>query len=49
NSDNKNWNGQFLNTGEACPSGTYYYIFEFGLSKDDGKKQTIQGVIHLIR
>ncbi len=49
NSDNKNWNGQFLNTGEACPSGTYYYIFEFGLNKDDGKKQTIQGVIHLIR
>lgn len=48
-SDNKNWNGKLFNTGEECPSGTYYYIFDFGLKKDDGKSQVIQGVITLIR
>lgn len=45
----ENWNGKLLNTGEDCPSGTYYFIFNYKLKSDPEKNVTIHGTITLIR
>lgn len=29
--DDENWNGLKMNTGAPCPSGTYYFVFDFKL------------------
>ncbi len=49
NSQNKNWNGKVLNTGADCPSGTYYYLFNYALKTNPQDIKTVQGVITLIR
>ncbi len=41
-----NWNGKINNTGAECPSGTYYYIFEYAFGD---KKQRVEGTIQLIK
>lgn len=44
-----NWNGQFLNEGNDCPSGTYYYLLNYELRSEPGKKFTYEGTVTLIR
>ncbi|MEZ4804252.1 MAG: gliding motility-associated C-terminal domain-containing protein [Bacteroidia bacterium] len=44
-----NWNGKFMNSGPKCPSGTYYYIFNYSLDSNPNKMEQIEGVIYLIR
>ncbi|MCC6818412.1 MAG: PKD domain-containing protein, partial [Bacteroidia bacterium] len=49
NSENINWNGRVNNTGEDCPSGTYYYLFNYTLKSDTNTINKVQGTITLIR
>lgn len=44
-----NWNGKVFNTGAECPSGTYYFIFNYSLKGKPDTIESIQGVIQLIR
>lgn len=45
--ENKNWNGKIQNTGEDCPAGVYYYIFNYRILQRDPK--TVHGTVTLIR
>lgn len=47
--DNKNWNGRVNNTGEECPSGTYYYIFKYSLKTKPEEIKQVTGTVLLIR
>ncbi len=49
NTTEGNWNGKVFNTGEECPSGTYYYIFRYSLKSKPDVVETVEGVIQLIR
>lgn len=48
-SNDINWNGKLFNQGPECPSGTYYYIFEYTLLLNPEKVETINGTVTLIR
>lgn len=43
-----NWNGRLFNKGVECPSGTYYYLFEYRMENED-QKQLVEGTVTLIR
>lgn len=47
--DGTNWNGLLNNTGNACPSGTYYYVFTYSFFINPEKIYTTNGTITLIR
>jgi gliding motility-associated-like protein len=47
--DPRNWNGKLNNTGPDCPSGTYYYIFQYRLAEHPEITKLIVGTIQLIR
>lgn len=49
NGDGSNWNGKINNTGANCASGTYFYSFTYAFADEPDKKNTIEGVITLIR
>lgn len=49
NSTDINWNGRLFNKGAVCPSGTYYYIFDYSLNITPEKFETVNGTITLIR
>ncbi len=49
NGDGLNWNGRVENTGIICPSGTYFYIFEYKNCYGDLEKKRVSGTITLIR
>ncbi len=49
NSGEGNWNGRIMNTGENCPAGTFYYIFDYSLGKEPWSMKTVNGTISLIR
>lgn len=42
----ENWNGRYLNQGNICPDGTYYYLFEYAFNGKSVK--TMNGSIQLI-
>lgn len=44
-----NWDGKYMNKGNECPSGTYYYIFDYSLENDPDQTHTINGTVNLIR
>lgn len=44
-----NWNGLYMNNGPECPSGTYYYIFEYTLETSPEENHLINGTVNLIR
>lgn len=44
-----NWNGRYFNKGPECPSGTYYYIFEYTMELNPEQKEMINGTVTLIR
>lgn len=44
-----NWNGHVFNNGNECPSGTYYYIFDYSFKMNPEKSYTVNGTISLIR
>jgi gliding motility-associated-like protein len=44
------WNGTFKNSWDALPDGVYYYILKLKSKNPEvDSKETIEGVIHLIR
>ncbi len=45
--DGRNWNGRKFNTGEQCPSGTYYYVLNYQLKYR--RSQTVTGTCNLLR
>lgn len=47
--DGQNWNGKINNTGADCASGTYFYSFTYSFADDPENKNTVEGVITLIR
>ncbi len=47
--DGINWNGRVHNSGNLCPAGTYYYIFNYSFKMDPDKNYSVNGVITLIR
>ncbi len=47
--DGINWNGKVNNQGANCPSGTYYYIFDYSFKIDPEKMLNTNGTITLIR
>lgn len=44
-----NWNGRINNTGQPCPEGTYFYIFDYKNCYGDLEKKRVTGAITLIR
>ncbi|MBI3235781.1 MAG: gliding motility-associated C-terminal domain-containing protein, partial [Bacteroidetes bacterium] len=46
--DGVNWNGRNFNTGAECPTGTYYYLFEYHFIGDE-KNGTSKGTVTLLR
>ena len=48
-SDQIRWNGRLYNTGEACPEGTYYYLFRYRMLRRDTTRMQVNGVVQLIR
>ena len=44
-----NWNGRINNTGQQCPEGTYFYIFDYKNCYGDLEKKRVTGTITLIR
>ena len=44
-----NWNGRLFNTGNDCPAGTYYYLFQYAFKLDPEKSYSTNGTITLIR
>jgi gliding motility-associated-like protein len=47
--DGNNWNGKFQNKGAICPSGTYFYIFDYKNCYGDTENKQTSGAITLIR
>ena len=47
--DGINWNGTLNNNGEACAAGTYYYVFKYNNCINPENKQSVSGVVTLIR
>ena len=45
----KFWNGQVMNTGAACPSGTYFVLYQFYTKGTDADPETVEGVVELLR
>jgi gliding motility-associated-like protein len=45
----KFWNGQVMNTGTACPSGTYFVLYQFYTKGTDADPETVEGVVELLR
>lgn len=41
-----NWNGQVQNSGEDCPSGSYFYILNYILNEE---QKSVKGSVTLIR
>lgn len=46
--DGVNWNGKRHNTGEPCPAGVYYFIFNYKLTTEIEAK-SVAGTVTLIR
>lgn len=44
-----NWNGTLNNSGTDCPSGTYYYVFNYSFLIDPDTHYTANGTVTLIR
>lgn len=48
NADPRNWNGTHYKTGQPCPSGTYYVVFDYEIGGIKGRKK-YRGSLTLIR
>lgn len=48
NTDDNNWNGRHHNTGDLCPPGVYYVVFEYEILGYDERK-TYNGTLTLFR
>lgn len=44
-----NWNGTLNNNGTDCPSGTYYYVFNYSFLIDPDTYYTTNGTVTLLR
>ena len=45
----KYWNGQVMNTGPECPSGTYFVIYKFYNNGTSAPPHTMEAALELIR
>ena len=45
----KYWNGQVMNTGPECPSGTYFVIYKFYNNGTSATPHTMEAALELIR
>lgn len=45
----KFWNGRVMNTGEECPSGSYFVIYEFFTEGISIQPTIVEGVVELFR
>lgn len=43
------WNGRINNTGDQCPSGTYFYVLKYSYRNKPGEHQVQEGTVTLIR
>lgn len=48
NTDFRNWNGIHYNTGEPCPSGVYFVVFNYEIGGWEGRRK-YNGTLTLIR
>ena len=42
-----NWNGTFLDTGEPCAAGTYYWVLDY--KEISGKRKKTNGFVQIVR